>query len=166
MISAGSCHGANLDLAPLTDNAPRRRYGTAILSRHPILSWENTPLPRNDGHERRGPLLALVQVRGVCVQVCNTHLQHNDAGERLDQVRAIQPRIAAHSEPVVLTGDLNAGPDAPEIRALSETLTDIWTRAVAVRRQQVLSWTGRPRPSRRTGLDREVVWTARCGSRS
>ncbi|WP_433444162.1 endonuclease/exonuclease/phosphatase family protein [Nonomuraea sp. CA-141351] len=59
----------------------------------------------------------------------NTHLQHNDANERLEQVRAIQPLVVQREEPVVLTGDLNARPDAPEIHALSETLTDTWTRA-------------------------------------
>jgi endonuclease/exonuclease/phosphatase family metal-dependent hydrolase len=37
----------------------------------------------------------------------------------------------AREEPVVLTGDLNARPDAPEIRALSDTLTDTWPRAGA-----------------------------------
>ncbi|MFC4119022.1 endonuclease/exonuclease/phosphatase family protein [Nonomuraea zeae] len=122
-------YGANLDLDPLTGGAPRRQYGTAILSRYPILDWENTLLPRYDGHEQRGLLRAQVQVRGVRVQVFNTHLQHNDANERLDQVRAIQPLVAAHEGPVVLTGDLNARPEAPEIRALSETLADTWSRA-------------------------------------
>ncbi|TMR10565.1 metal-dependent hydrolase [Nonomuraea turkmeniaca] len=122
-------YGANLDLDPLTAGAPRRQYGTAILSRYPILDWDNTLLPRYDGHEQRGLLRALVQVRGVRVQVFNTHLQHNNAGERLEQVRAIQPLVAAREEPVVLTGDLNARPDAPEIRALSETLTDAWPGA-------------------------------------
>ncbi|MGI5289003.1 endonuclease/exonuclease/phosphatase family protein [Nonomuraea polychroma] len=121
-------YGANLDLDPLTPGAPRRQYGTAILSRYPILDWDNTLLPRYEGHEQRGLLRARIQVRGVPVQVFNTHLQHNDANERLEQVRAIQP-LVAREEPVVLAGDLNARPDAPEIRALSETLTDAWPRA-------------------------------------
>ncbi|MGP3912561.1 endonuclease/exonuclease/phosphatase family protein [Nonomuraea sp. 10N515B] len=124
-------YGANLDLDPATPGAPRRQYGTAILSRYPILDWDNTLLPRYDGHEQRGLLRALVQVRGVRVQVFNTHLQHNNANERLEQVRAIQPLVGAREEPVVLTGDLNARPDAPEIRALSDTLTDTWPRAGA-----------------------------------
>ncbi|RVX42663.1 endonuclease/exonuclease/phosphatase family metal-dependent hydrolase [Nonomuraea polychroma] len=121
-------YGANLDLDPLTPGAPRRQYGTAILSRYPVLDWDNTLLPRYEGHEQRGLLRARIQVRGVPVQVFNTHLQHNDANERLEQVRAIQP-LVAREEPVVLAGDLNARPDAPEIRALSETLTDAWPRA-------------------------------------
>ncbi|MDP4508380.1 endonuclease/exonuclease/phosphatase family protein [Nonomuraea turcica] len=124
-------YGANLDLDPATPGAPRRQYGTAILSRYPILASDNTLLPRYEGHEQRGLLRALVQVRGVRVQVFNTHLQHNNANERLEQVRAIQPLVGAREEPVVLTGDLNARPDAPEIRALSDTLTDTWPRAGA-----------------------------------
>ena len=45
--------GANLDLDPLVAGQPRRQYGTAILSAHPILDWENTHLPRFDDHEPR-----------------------------------------------------------------------------------------------------------------
>ncbi len=118
--------GANLDLDPPAPGLPRRQYGTAILSRYPILSWENTLLPRFGDHEQRGLLHAEVMLRGVRLHVYNTHLQHNDAAERLAQARAILDVIGP-AAPAVLTGDLNAPPDTPEIRALTDRLRDTWT---------------------------------------
>lgn len=122
-------YGANLDLDPLSPDQPRRQYGTAILSHAPILDWDNTYLPRFGNHEQRGLLRARINVRGVPVQVYNTHLQHNDAAERLAQAQAITQLIGTPDESVVLLGDLNATPAAPEIRALVETLVDAWEAA-------------------------------------
>lgn len=77
--------GANLDKDPYAAGNPRRQYGNAVLSVDPIVDWENTLLPRFDGHEQRGLLRARIDLRGVTWQVYNTQLQHNDAGERLVQ---------------------------------------------------------------------------------
>lgn len=121
--------GANLNLDPPAPDRPRRQYGTAILSDWPILDWNNTYLPRYDGHEQRGLLYARVVVRGVPVRVYNTHLQHNNAAERLAQVQAIQSIVGTPDESVVLMGDLNATPQASEIRALADDLVDAWAAA-------------------------------------
>ena len=122
-------YGANLDNDPLEPGQPRRQYGTAILSAVPILDWDNTYLSRYEGHEQRGLLRARVVVRGVPVQVYNTHLQHNDAAERLDQCEAIKALIGTPDESVVLVGDLNAVPTAPEITTLLDGLIDAWEQA-------------------------------------
>jgi endonuclease/exonuclease/phosphatase family metal-dependent hydrolase len=124
-------YGANLDLDPVIATRPRRQYGTAILSAYPILDWDNTPLPRFDDHEQRGLLRARITIRGVPVQVYTTHLQHNDAAERLVQAQAITRLIAAPDDPITLLGDLNATPDTPEIAVLLDTLVDTW-QAVGV----------------------------------
>jgi len=118
-------YGANLDLAPPAEGQPRRQYGTAILSRHPILRWTNTLLPKgNPAEEQRGLLTAVVNVRGVQVRVMNTHLQHDSAESRGLQARVVADAVVASKEPVVLTGDLNAPPDAPEITTLTAHLRD------------------------------------------
>lgn len=121
--------GANLDLDPLTPEAPRRQYGTAILSRHRIREATNTLLPRPEGGEQRGLLEVVVRVRGLPVRVFNTHLQHNSQTERLAQVAAIRDTLAGVDESVVLLGDLNARPDDPEIAQLTEDLVDAWVTA-------------------------------------
>lgn len=118
-------YGANLDLDPPAPGAPRRQYGTAVLSRYPITSWHNTLLPKaRPAEEQRGLLAAVLDVRGTAVRVLNTHLQHDSADSRLLQARAITDTVAAATEPIVLTGDLNATPDAPEIKTLTALLTD------------------------------------------
>ncbi len=122
-------YGANLDLDPAAPDQPRRQYGTAILSEAPILESDNTYLPRFDGHEQRGLLRARVVVRGVPLQVYNTHLQHNNAAERIAQAEAIQAIIGTPDESVVMMGDLNAVPGTPEIETLVDRLIDAWVAA-------------------------------------
>jgi endonuclease/exonuclease/phosphatase family metal-dependent hydrolase len=122
-------YGANLDLDPLMPDQPRQQYGTAILSNAPILDWDNTFLPRFGDHEQRGLLHARINVRGVAVHIYNTHLQHNNAAERLAQAQAIKQLVGTPDDSVILLGDLNATPSAPEIRTLVENLVDVWTAA-------------------------------------
>ncbi len=122
-------YGANLDEDPLEPGQPRRQYGTAILSERPIREWDNTYLPKYEGHEQRGLLRARINVRGVWVTVYNTHLQHNDANERVEQAAAIDALIGEPDESVVLMGDLNARPDTPEIQTLVDELVDSWEEA-------------------------------------
>ncbi|MQA27654.1 MAG: metal-dependent hydrolase [Micromonosporaceae bacterium] len=122
-------YGANLSYAPLQPGAPRREYGTAVLSRHPILEWSNTFLPMRPGAEQRGLLHALVTVRGVPVRIYNTHLQHTSTAERMAQVTRIRELIGDPDESVILVGDLNATPEAPEIIEITKDLSDTWLDA-------------------------------------
>ena len=119
-------YGANLDLAPLEADQPRRQYGTAILSEYPILDSGNTLLPRPAGGEQRGLREALIIVHGVPVRVYNTHLQHNSQLERTAQVRAIIEHIGDQEEPTILMGDLNARPGDPELAPLYAQFSDAW----------------------------------------
>ncbi len=121
--------GANLDLDPLTPGAPRRQYGTAILSSHRIREQRNTLLPRPAGGEQRGLLEVRIKVNNVPVRVFNTHLQHDSQLERLAQVAAIEQIVATSRESVVLVGDLNATPSSPEITTLTDDLVDAWVTA-------------------------------------
>lgn len=121
--------GANLDFDPLTPGAPRRQYGTAILSRYRIHEWRNTLLPRPEGGEQRGLLEATISVRGARVRVFNTHLQHTSQVERLAQIQLIREVLTTTRESVVLLGDLNATPETPEIAAITEDLADAWAQA-------------------------------------
>jgi endonuclease/exonuclease/phosphatase family metal-dependent hydrolase len=121
--------GANLDLDPPAPGAPRRQFGTAILSAYKIRAWTNTLLPRPLGGEQRGLLEGQIKVRGIPVRVFNTHLQHDSQVERLAQVARIRQVLATATESVVLLGDLNATPDTPEIAGLTDLLVDAWVTA-------------------------------------
>lgn len=118
--------GANLDLAPAAAGDPRRQYGTAILSKYPIRSWQNTLLPKLPAGEQRGLLEADIAVRGTTVRILTTHLQHNNTPERLAQIAAIRDLTADDHRPTVLTGDMNALPDSVEYARLSDSFSDIW----------------------------------------
>lgn len=121
-------YAANLDLESPAPGAPRRQYGTAILSELPILESENLLLPRSDTrNEQRGLLEALINVRGVPFRVYNTHLQHNSALDRRLQVAAIVAEMEEEGGPQALLGDLNARPQAPELAPLFPRLKDAWT---------------------------------------
>ncbi len=129
MLRMHVVYGANLDRDPLQPGEPRRQYGTAILSDAPIHDWRNTLLPRTGNLEQRGVLEALITVRGVPVRVFTTHLQHNSQAERIAQIAAVREIIGVPAESVVLTGDLNARPDTPEIAAITQGLVDAWAEA-------------------------------------
>jgi glycerophosphoryl diester phosphodiesterase len=121
-------YGANLDLDPPAPDRPRRQYGTAILSAHPILWHRNTHLPRPEGGEQRGLLEAGIDVDGVRLHVANTHLQHTSAVERRAQTERIVELLRPVKNPIVLVGDLNARPDAAELTPLWSRLVDAWPR--------------------------------------
>ncbi len=127
------------DLPPLTEGAPRRRYGVAVLSRFPILRAENhllTRLSTQDPNPVPAPAPgfaeAVVLARGVPVHVYVTHLDYRaDPAVRelqvADTLRILgeDPRGARQ----VLLGDFNAEPDAPELAPLWTRLSDAWTAA-------------------------------------
>ena len=102
------------------------QYGTAILSRFPITSSENTLLPRPAGTQQRGLLHAVIDVDGTSLGAYVTHLEHTSADARLQQVTAIRDLLAGDEGPVVLGGDFNATPGTP-VMALARTfVTDTW----------------------------------------
>lgn len=130
LLGMDHAYGANLDFAPLEPGDPNRQYGTATLSDHRILEHRNTLLPKaDDAEEQRGLLEVLVDVDGLRLWVLNTHLEHTSAEARRLQVNAILDRVEQLDGPVVLTGDLNAEPHAPELAALFDVFDDAWDAA-------------------------------------
>lgn len=119
-------YAANLDRPPLNAGEPRRQYGTAILSRYPIKEASNTFLPRYPAGEQRGLAVATVKVRGAELRFANTHLTHNNNDERMEQAQKVVSLLRASRTPTLLVGDLNARPDAPEIKTMTALLTDAW----------------------------------------
>jgi endonuclease/exonuclease/phosphatase family metal-dependent hydrolase len=122
-------YGVNVEWPPREPGAPPRQYGTALASRTPLVWWRNRALPLPVGGEPRGLLEALVDVDGTVVRVLGTHLQHDSAAGRAAQVEVVAAVAAASREPVVLLGDLNAVPGAPELAALDGVLVDAWATA-------------------------------------
>lgn len=105
------------------------QYGNAVLSRFPLRRVRAGALPQRKPQlaEPRGALWVEIEVDGQMLQVMTTHLGLNGA-ERLRQVEAlIGPEWLGSPnfrEPVILCGDLNAGPKSKVYRRLAACLRD------------------------------------------
>jgi len=107
----------------------RSQYGTAVLSRAPIVAQQNILLPNGPGGEQRGLLRATVDLGHVRVNVYNTHLQNRLVGLREAQARAVATVLAADTGPRIVGGDFNAGAGAPTLRALTAQVADAWPQS-------------------------------------
>ena len=139
----GELLGMSVRFAPIyalpgaTVDAPRREFGVALLSRYPIVAWENDTLTRlstqadNPVPTRMpGLLAATIDVRGTHVRVFVTHLDYRkDPSVRRTQVAEMLARIGAVDSPTLLLGDMNASPDAPELQPLFVRMHDGWLTA-------------------------------------
>jgi endonuclease/exonuclease/phosphatase family metal-dependent hydrolase len=103
------------------------QYGEAILSRYPLQSTKNYALPFTEGREPRAAISARVRLgeSGPEILFVGTHLEHADAALRLRQAQHLARELAAvEGVPALLTGDLNAVPDSPPMRALLRSWAD------------------------------------------
>ncbi|WP_166345362.1 endonuclease/exonuclease/phosphatase family protein [Phytoactinopolyspora limicola] len=120
-------YGADLALPPPDIGRPLREYGNAILSRHPIVSWDHVPLPAWPGHESRGVLRASIMVDGdEPLSVWTAHLSHENPDQRVEQARAITRILPDPLTRLVLTGDMNDVPGSGTMAELTRSLTDSW----------------------------------------
>jgi endonuclease/exonuclease/phosphatase family metal-dependent hydrolase len=101
------------------------KYGNAILSRWPIESHHNHPLPNIDSGEQRGLLDARIELPAGRdrLRLLATHLDHRrDPRERIASAAYIRELVAqSPDERVILAGDLN---DRLESAVLTEFLQD------------------------------------------
>ncbi|MDD4792688.1 MAG: alkaline phosphatase [Firmicutes bacterium] len=97
------------------------QFGNALISRYPIRSWRNHPLPNPAGNEPRAVLEAQVDVDGTILNVFVTHLDVKAEEGRQAQVGALLDIASQAVGPKVMMGDFNASPHTEEIaRALNE----------------------------------------------
>ncbi|MBM0127959.1 endonuclease/exonuclease/phosphatase family protein, partial [Pimelobacter simplex] len=99
-------------------------YGTAVVSKYPILSSQNTPLPNIGKAQPRGLLHVVIDVEGVEVSVYSTHLDNTSANIRTAQASRISSILAADPRPKILGGDMNTWPNSGPERILSSRLSD------------------------------------------
>jgi endonuclease/exonuclease/phosphatase family metal-dependent hydrolase len=118
-------------------SSPRREFGVALLSRFEVVRFRNDSITRRSTQEPNaapapapGLLDATLDVRGVPVRVLNVHLDFRaEPAVRARQVAELLARLdtaPAAGAPTILFGDMNAPPDAAELRPLRERLRDAW----------------------------------------
>jgi endonuclease/exonuclease/phosphatase family metal-dependent hydrolase len=101
------------------------QYGTAILSRFPVVagSGRRYRLPVRPGEEPRTLARVGISVGGRVVDVFNTHLSFLEP-TRIRQVALIKRLLRLDRRPFVLTGDLNALPFQLEMVSLRQVARD------------------------------------------
>lgn len=131
-----SFFGEIYDLPPAGGREENRKYGLALLSKHPIEFRKNHRLTRlSSQHDTDEPLLMpgfpgiVINISGRRIHIFNTHLDYRsdpsiretEVAEMLEIIREL-----AEQEPVILMGDLNAEPEDPELAALFDIFGDAW----------------------------------------
>ena len=104
-------------------------YGVAVLSRWPLLSTDNEPLPSSPDREPRTTLTVRVRAgdAGPMIQFTCTHFdQGRDPQDRQAQAEAVNRQQARADVPAILAGDMNARPTTD----VMHTLEQQWTTAV------------------------------------
>jgi endonuclease/exonuclease/phosphatase family metal-dependent hydrolase len=102
-----------LDMPYIWGPTADAQWGNAILSRFPILSVENLPLPPEEVLLLRGYLIVEFDVDGTTLTFIDTHFSEKDGQ---DDIRAAQASVLldawAQRPATVIMGDLNALPDS------------------------------------------------------
>jgi endonuclease/exonuclease/phosphatase family metal-dependent hydrolase len=107
-----------LDMPYISGPTEGQLWGSAILSRYPVMESINYELPPRDIFLRRGYLVTKIDVgNGEYLTVIVTHLHHisEDSEIRRQQVPVIL-ETWDNTAMTIITGDLNAEPDSPEIQ--------------------------------------------------
>ena len=103
-------------------------YGTAVVSKFPIVSSTNTPLPNIGRAQPRGLLHVVINVSGVEVSIYSTHLDNTSNEIRARQGSTIASILSRDPRPKIIGGDMNAGSTSPALRAMSGEDTDTWAK--------------------------------------
>ena len=101
------------------------REGIAILSRLPVLSFDEIALP----NIWRVAQKVQVLIEGRQVTFINTHLHHEPASDesiRLPQAQAVLDWIKPSESPIILVGDMNAQPNSSTIQLFKKSLTSAY----------------------------------------
>ncbi|WP_431802251.1 endonuclease/exonuclease/phosphatase family protein [Halobacillus andaensis] len=122
------------DNPPLEENGPRQQFGVAIMSKYPILKETNQEITRLSTQDASpeptltpGFAEAIINVQGSLIPFYSTHLDYRgDPYIREMQVDDMLQIFEEQPGSKVLMGDMNASPEANELRPLLEKFTDVW----------------------------------------
>ncbi len=103
-------------------------YGVALISRFPLESVEQHPLPVEPGAEPRTVARVLMTVNGQQVSIYVTHLTRRpfNSDIRMRQSATIMKLLSADPRPKLLMGDMNDTPDARSLRLFKRELVDVF----------------------------------------
>jgi beta-glucosidase len=116
----GAALGYSVHFVSVDPEGGAKRFGNAILTRHPVLARDAHPLQPLDDYRIAG--FVRIDLDGRPVNIYVTHLHYTDAGGaiRARQVRDLLEFVAATAgnAPSLIAGDFNAAADTPELELL------------------------------------------------
>lgn len=116
------------------------RYGTAILSRYPIVEAVNHALP-NHGHEQRGAQEVVLDAAGTRLRVINTHLTNSRVeAEQRAQIAALVDIVSDSTTPTFVLGDLNTVVATGLLDPLLDVTVDTVTGPTGQRKATALTY--------------------------
>jgi len=126
--------GMNVRFGPIYDLSGRQ-FGVAILSRFSIATSTNHEITRLSTQQQNpvpakapGFLETVLDIRGTRVRVFSTHLDYrSDPSVRVKQVGEMLEILRQSGMPTILAGDLNATPEAAELKPLMQELHTVST---------------------------------------
>ena len=100
-------------------------YGVAVLSRWPLLSATNRPLPSSPDLEPRTALTVEVRAGagGPLLQFTTTHFDQTRADDRLAQATYLDRVLVREARATILAGDMNARPDTDVMKVFEPQWT-------------------------------------------
>lgn len=105
-------------------------YGVAILSKIPVETYKNYPLPHSKNREPRTALAAKLKWVDQSHEIIfiSTHLDHKESpNDRITQANEINKIIAQYKNSrVILAGDLNCTPQSQPMAILLKEFKDTW----------------------------------------
>jgi endonuclease/exonuclease/phosphatase family metal-dependent hydrolase len=121
-IDAATWLSRRLDMPFLYVPAADGQFGSAILTRLPVLTSSSGELPFGAGPQQRSYLTALLDVGGgKQLTVIATHLQESsgDPDTRTQQIRTVLEAWGG-TAPAVIAGDMNMQPGEDDVRLFSD----------------------------------------------
>lgn len=132
-----------------------RQYGSAILTRYPIVFSQNHAYDRSGIWEGRALLETGIQLSGRQIRVFVTHLSLNPLSQK-KQIEGILERISGTgSEPVIALGDWNMKPGSKSWQAITAHLNDV-CRILGLSRKACATF-----PSYRPGFQLDYIFVSR-----
>lgn len=102
-------------------------YGNAMLTRFPVLRWDNTHYRMIRPGEQRGLLQLVIEIHGRRLLILDTHMDYrSDDSERLMNVEEIKQIAKKYGLPVVVAGDFNDTPGSRTHLNMREEFLDCW----------------------------------------
>ncbi|MEB3102293.1 endonuclease/exonuclease/phosphatase family protein [Ferviditalea candida] len=132
-----------------------RQYGSAVLTRHPIVFSKNHSYDRPGIWESRALLETGIELEGEQIRVFTTHLSLNPLSQKQQIYRMLERISDTGEKPVIAMGDWNMKPGSKSWRTITGQLNDV-CGLLGLNRKECATF-----PSFRPGFQLDYIFVSR-----